>query len=187
MDEFNNLLITSQKPFSQLSRKEGFSNFKDLSKYVKQLPYQRISNNNNYALVLIEKRGTCSSKHAFLKQVALENDFDVTLHIGIYKMYEKNTNGVGPILKKHHLSYLPEAHCYLKYNDGIIDCTKESSNLESFHHSLLIEETILPNQTSDYKIQMHKAFLKNWITEHSISLENDKLWQIREQCIAAIK
>ena len=34
--------------------------------------------------------------------------------LGIYEMSDRNTPGVGRVLTAHGLSYIPEAHCYLR-------------------------------------------------------------------------
>lgn len=187
MEKFNNLIITSTKLLSQSVKERGLLNFKDLTQFVKFLPYKRISNRDDFTLVLTEGQGTCSTKHALLAQVALENNFAVSLHLGIYKMNEQNTTGVGTVLKKYKLNYIPEAHCYLKFENEIIDCTRETTNLESFNHFLLYEEEISTNQIGRYKIQMHRHFLSNWIAEHSVQYNIDQLWHIRELCINTLK
>ncbi len=187
METFNNLNITSNKELSQKVKELGIYNFKDLALFVKKLPYRRVSNRDNNSLVLTEECGTCSTKHAFLAQVATENHFSVTLHLGIYKMSEQNTKGVGSILQQYNLTYIPEAHCYLKLDNQIIDCTKESSNDNPFQDSLLYEEIITPKQIGKYKIELHKMFLKKWLVEHDVTYNLEHLWRIRELCIGSIK
>ncbi len=40
-------------------------------------------------------------------------------------MTERNTPGVGAVLSKHGLAFVPEAHCYLTYEGIRIDVTRE--------------------------------------------------------------
>ena len=63
--------------------------------YVCGLPYGRNSDPNDPLIVLAEQRGTCSTKHALLRRLAIEQGLDVALVVGIYEMTERNTPGVG--------------------------------------------------------------------------------------------
>ena len=48
--------------------------FKELIDKIKNLPYGRNANRYDFTLVLSENKGTCSSKHAFLKDFADKNE-----------------------------------------------------------------------------------------------------------------
>jgi hypothetical protein len=135
-------------------------------------------------LVLSENRGTCSSKHAFIKAVAMENDVtDLKLIIGIYKMTETNTPKIGNEISKNHLAYLPEAHCYLKYGDKTIDITADNSDFDNIKTAILEEIEIEPYQIGQFKIDYHKAFIQKWIMQEKLSLTLAEIWAIREKCI----
>jgi hypothetical protein len=101
-------------------------------------------------------------------------------------MTAENTPGVGGVLDKYRLASLPEAHCYLRYRGSRIDVTHTSSGrreLKFFH-----EEEITPEQIVEYKISLHRQFLQQWIGENDLAGVRDLevLWQIREECIAAL-
>jgi hypothetical protein len=49
-------------------------NFESLLEKVKVIPYGRNLNRHDFSLVLSENKGTCSSKHAFLKDFADKNN-----------------------------------------------------------------------------------------------------------------
>ena len=59
-------------PFTTLMQESGIVSFNDACRFIATIPYQRISNKKDLALVFHERRGTCSSKHAFLKVLADE-------------------------------------------------------------------------------------------------------------------
>ncbi|MCX7549779.1 hypothetical protein [Xanthomarina sp. F2636L] len=184
MDKLYKYPINSNQKLSNKLLKIGISNFEEALSYIQKLPYGRNSNRSDYTLILKEQKGTCSTKHAFLAEIAKQNNIpDVKLYIGIYKMCEENTQGVGTILSKWNLHYIPEAHCYLKINNNIIDITRTSTNISSFTHSILQEEEIIPSQIGNYKVNVHQAFLKEWILKESISFSFESLWDIREACI----
>lgn len=80
-------------------------NWQETINLVKHIPYGRNSNRTNFSLVISENKGTCSSKHAFLKDFAIKNKIpNVQLIIGIYKMNELNTN-IGTTLSDNNISY----------------------------------------------------------------------------------
>ena len=166
----------------------GIHTFHHATTYIKNLPYRRTSAPFPLINVLTEQYGVCSTKHALLKTLANENGHpEIQLVMGIYKMNEWNTHGVGPVLQKYGLQYLPEAHTYLKYQGQVYDLTKMNANLR-FAESLLEELVLQPEQVGPYKIEKHKDYLLKWLYEtrliQKFSLE--QAWQIREECIAAM-
>ena len=182
MDASFNFKLAKKKGLSKLCLDRGLRTYSQICEYVKQLPYGRNSNKNDLSLVLSEQKGTCSTKHAFLAKIAQENTFEnMSLFIGIYKMNNLNTSGIGNILQNHNLEYIPEAHNYLRCNDTILDFT--SSKEFSFEEALIYEERILPEQISNYKVNLHQSFIKSWIVENTIPYSFEKIWNIREQCI----
>src|SRR5271155_4617837 len=100
--------ITASSPLSQGIHGFGITNFAQLVLHVSTIPYGRTTSNSPLA-TLIENRGTCSSKHRLLAEVAQEfRHFEVTLVVGIYEMSEDNTPGVGVVLDAARLDSIPE-------------------------------------------------------------------------------
>ncbi len=179
--------LNNSGQLSKSCRALGLKTFDSVCNYVKILPYGRNSERSDFTLVLKENKGTCSTKHAFLKQIAIENNEPtVVLFLGIYKMNDANTKGVGDILKQYNLEYIPEAHTYLKLNNTILDVTRTVASKITFESSLLSEEIIMPQQIGDYKVNNHKNYLKNWITAYNIPYTFKEIWNIREACITAL-
>ena len=162
-------------------------NFEELIDKVKNIPYGRNANRYDFTLVLSENKGTCSSKHAFLKDFADKNEIkNVKLYIGIFKMNEVNTPKLGDLLSKNNINYIPEAHCYLKINQIAVDATTSDSFYDKIKHDIMEEIEIIPNQVSDFKVEYHKSFLKKWITETNQNNTFEEIWEIREQCISKL-
>lgn len=158
--------------------------FENLIQRVKQIPYGRNANRYDFSLVLSENKGTCSSKHAFLKDFADKNNIqNVKLYIGIFKMNEGNTSKIFPLLSENEVEFIPEAHCYLKINGIPLDVTTSESFYEKIKDEILEEIEIEPNQVSDFKVDYHKSYLKNWIRETNQSKNFEEFWKIRENCI----
>ncbi|HEY1040637.1 MAG TPA: hypothetical protein VGF30_14585, partial [Bacteroidia bacterium] len=120
-----NFEITSTYDISSEFIKRDLYTFHKAADFIKKLPYGRNTNKNDLLTVFNDGCGTCSTKHAVLKQVADKNNFlNIKLVMGIFKMNGNNTPAVAEVLKKHNLSYIPEAHNYLKFNNEIFDYTK---------------------------------------------------------------
>jgi hypothetical protein len=159
-------------------------NFETLIEKVKNIPYGRNANRYDFSLVLSENKGTCSSKHAFLKDFADNNGIEnVKLFIGIFKMNEANTPKLGNLLSNNNIEYIPEAHCYLKINQVPVDVTTVDSFYDKIKQDIIEEIEISPNQVSDFKVEYHKAFLKKWINETNQNNTFEEIWKIREKCI----
>lgn len=179
--------FTADGPITRLFRAIGAHDFEAAALHVLQLPYGRVTDRSKFWLVLGEGRGTCTTKHATLAELAQEQQIDVQLMLGIYEMNGQNTPGVGPVLNRYGLSCIPEAHCYLRYQGERIDVTgipPGAAPIERFLH----EEPITVDQIGAYKNDLHKTFLRDWIARADAtggrSLE--EVWRIREECIAAL-
>jgi hypothetical protein len=161
------------------------SEFKKLCDHVQSLPYGRNANRHDFSLVISEGRGSCSSKHAFLKQKAEELEIpNVELILAMYRMNDKNTPKIGQVLIQNDLSYLPEAHCYLKIGGQRKDLTSLNSDIKGIIEDVIEEVSISPEQVIDFKIQYHKEYLKNWIKDENIPFSFEEIWTFREQCIS---
>jgi hypothetical protein len=167
----------------------GKQDLRSAGQYIQCLPYARNTRPDNPLIVLQEERGTCSTKHACIRRLAIEQDLDIALLVGIYQMTEQNTPGVGEVLGKYGLAFLPEAHCYLLVEGKRIDLTRAIARRAA--NPILVflhEEEIEPAQITSYKIALHKQFLSQWVTDSSRagrwSLE--EIWKIREECIASL-
>lgn len=182
-----NFPLSRDGSLSKLMLAKEILDFKSAIAYVHQLPYGRTTDRSDYRLIIPEQKGTCSTKHAFLKQLAIENKQEtVKLCIGIYQMNEINTKGVGSVLVAHQLNYIPEAHTYLKIYGSVLDITRNATNKASFEDSLLSEQEILPHQIANYKVNWHQNFLKQWIEKEQLPYSFEEIWKIREKCIEAL-
>ena len=182
------LNFTSKDDLTILLKDKDIQNWSDLIEFTRNLPYGRNSNRHDFSLVIKENKGTCSSKHAFLKKVANLNDFKyVKLILGLYRMTHTNTPKIGKTIIDAGLEYIPEAHCYLKLDHQRIDITNTHSDIETLSDAILLEIEIEPEQVADFKVDFHKNYLKNWIHENQIPMSFETVWEIREQCIKELE
>ncbi len=166
-------------------RARGVHDMRAAARHIRDLPYGRIADRTRPLLVLDERRGTCTTKHALLSTLAAEQGIDLALTLGIYEMTEANTPGVGDVLARHGLTTIPEAHCYLTWNGARVDVTRAVEGAEPIRR-FLHEERISPAQIGAYKIEMHRRFLAEWLTRQRPDLDLETAWRVREACIAAL-
>ncbi len=195
----DNFLFSSKDELTSLTISLGIKTWNELTKYIQHLPYGRNANRHDLSLILTEQKGTCSSKHAFLKKIADLNQLEnIKLYIGIYKMNQSNTPKIGNILSEnefgYQLDYIPEAHCYLKINGIEHDFTSNNSDFENLRNEtlndILEEIEIEAHQVNEFKVNYHQEFLKKWIEKQNtlsdFVINFDTLWQLREKCISAL-
>ncbi len=175
--------IISGTQVSALFLQRGIQHFSEAADLIRRLPYSRNKNKQDVTTVLTDGCGTCSTKHALLQLLALENgQTQVQLMLGIIKMRAADTPKIRTTLRRHGLEYLPEAHNYLRIDGQIADYTWEHPL--DFSKDLLAEEVISPDQITAYKVKYHQAFLKTWLEANkAVPFSPEALWAIREQCI----
>ena len=165
--------------FTELMQEAGVVSFNDACRFVSTIPYQRISNKDDLSLVYHERRGTCSSKHAFLKVLAEEQGMDdLQLVLIFFKMSENTHSVLKGLFDLIDLDYIPEAHICLKKGEEYLDFTTRFKwDVSEF----VMEEQIIDIETLlNSKKTMHKNFISNW-NKSKYSLE--EIWSWREQCI----
>ncbi|CAD7800957.1 hypothetical protein CHRY9390_00708 [Chryseobacterium aquaeductus] len=162
----------------------NITNFHSACKFISELLYKRNSDKKNIHCIFDDLGGTCSTKHATLRKLALENNYyEVKLILGIFKMDAEYTEKIENTLERSNLNYIPEAHNYLKIDEEYFDFTKPDSDYAQFKTKLLIEKEIEYNEICEEKISFHKDFLEKWLAEENIPFTLDEIWNIREQCI----
>ncbi|MFD1738375.1 hypothetical protein ACFSCX_17770 [Bacillus salitolerans] len=184
--DFINHKFDKQGDVTSLFIKRDILTLHEAISFVWKLPYGRNSQRDQYSLVLTENRGTCSTKHALLAALCLEQKIPITLMCGIYEMNEENTKGVGGVLDSHHLSYIPEAHCYLYYEGERIDITTFNDNPLNFPYIIKKEISLQPDEIGEKKLAFHQAYVKEWQSSMTSLFSFEQLWNIREQCIKAL-
>jgi hypothetical protein len=185
VDALPDVALISDASASAAFRARGVQDLRAAARHVRDLPYGRITDRARPGLVLEEGRGTCTTKHALLAEVAAAQGVDLALVLGIYEMSEANTPGVGTVLARHGLTAIPEAHCYVGWKGQRIDVTRAVTAVEPIT-SFLHEERIDPVQIGAYKIEMHRRFIAGWVARCRPALNLEDAWRIREACIAAL-
>jgi len=174
--------VLSNSSISSLFKLKGVSTFHEACDFVWKLPYGR-TNDQGLTAVLLEGKGTCSSKHRLLKGLVDELDIDgVELTVGIYLMNENNTPGVGSVLAQSEFDSIPEAHCYLRYDNHRIDLTRSEvvalKPINQFLKEVAVEAEDLP--------AFKEPFHYQYIVENYGNDRAKAVWTCRELCIAVL-
>lgn len=179
--------LNSEDPITQEIIEAGCVSWEDLLRSVRIFKYGRNNNREDFNLVWYERQGTCSSKHAFLLDIARKSKIEnVQLMLGIYLMTGENTPAIKEILDKNDLAGFPEAHCYLKVGNDYVDVTFANSAYEKYSADLLLEREITSEFVIKEKIKFHQEYLRKWNDETATGLDFETLWDIREACITAL-
>ena len=110
-----NFQILGKDEVSEAFLKLGVNDFQSASYYIAHLPYRRNKDKTDLLCVFKDQGGTCSTKHAVLRKLALENRCEaVQLILGIFRMDAAYAPKIANTLQAYGLDYIPEAHNYLK-------------------------------------------------------------------------
>lgn len=185
MSELINFKIQPKGSVSQAFLTRAIFTFAEATVFIQQLPYGRNTNKEDLLSFFDDCKGTCSTKHAVLKKVAIEQGFDeLLLTMGIFKMNAINTPLIAGTLTQYDLPYIPEAHMYLQYRGQRLDFTRINSSASDFQADLLEECEIEPYEITQVKIGKHREFIVQWLLDNPhIPYTPAEIWEIRERCI----
>jgi hypothetical protein len=181
--EKNSKLRSGNIGYSYFESK-GITTFQEACEHVASLPYGRNSNKADVLCILIEEKGTCSTKHVFLQRLAEDLDLNrVKLFIGVFRMNKFVFPKLDEILGESGLSYIPEAHNYLRVDGTIHDYTMPGNSAIQFEEELMFEQEMSAVELNDFKVPFHREFLQRWIETNNVPYSLDEVWDIRERCI----
>lgn len=177
-----NATITSHGEINNAFLKAQIFNLYDAIAFIKKLTYGRTTDREKYLQVLNEKRGACSTKHALLAALADELSIPLKLMLGIVLITEKNSPNAAAILTHYQIEAIPEAHCYLKYDNDTLDITFPESSEFTLNYNLEREIYITPQQIGLFKVTKHQEFIKTWVKDKP-HLNFNLIWAAREHWI----
>ncbi len=123
-DIFPNANIASEGIFSDQFLKIGIESFHDACQWVNDLPYDYNSNMVDSMLIFTEKKGVCLTKHRAIARLAEELNLPIYKNIGFFRLNNEIYSDIDILLSKYGLEYIPQFHCFLKYNDRYVDLTE---------------------------------------------------------------
>lgn len=184
---FPNLRLDPDAPIGRAFRERGVRTLHEALDFEWALPYHRNAKPEDPLAPLVEGCGTSATKHALLLRLSREVRFVVSLQLAFFYMDAENTPEVAGVLESAGLERIPEARCFLRRVDRRIDVTHPNANVNIQPRELFGEETIRPEQVLEYKHQIHRGIMERWArTADAAGLSPDKLWEVRERCIAVL-
>lgn len=159
-------------------------------KYVHQLPYGYNIDRDAPMGLFKENKGTCTTKHAVIATLALEQDYPIHKNIGIYAMTEVLVSGTDTILDKFALPYLPMVHCFLVYKTFRVDLTEgnlngKNSSIEAFIYTTKVAPDI---SGKDEYLLYRKALQEHVLTRKEFEgIAIKTILQAREEGLALLK
>jgi hypothetical protein len=91
---------------------------------VKRLPYGPNPAGDHGLALFDDGCGTCATKHGAIAALAAELGLDVHKTIGFYRLNDEIVTGVGAILARHGLPFVPQIHCFLECGGRYVDLTE---------------------------------------------------------------
>lgn len=178
------LMLNSHDDLTNDIVESGVVTLHDLFRCVRNYRYERIDS-DRLTDVWYHRKGTCSSKHAFVKYVAELNDIEIQLTLVLFKMNATNTPKLKSILEENDLEYIPEAHCVLKVNGEYEDLTFNTSTIKNIENDILDKKEVSLGFILNNKTDFHKDYLETFIANNSEFTKKsfDEIWTIREACI----
>jgi hypothetical protein len=129
--------------------------FQDACRFVHELPYGYNSNRDEPMLLFSEKKGSCTTKHAVIATLAVEQGLPVGKVIGVYAMTEELVTGASAILEEYGLAYVPMVHCFLQSGSIRTDLTEGNHNgkrraINDFLYTQAVSPTI--SEREEYRL-----------------------------------
>lgn len=131
MDLFDKLpqaVIQKKGKMTEKFLELGINDFQEACNYVHNLPYGYNIDKDNPMILFIENRGSCTTKHGVIAQLALELDVNLQKNVGVYKFTEDIVEGAQKIIDKYNIPYIPMVHCFLAYKEYRFDLTEGNFN-----------------------------------------------------------
>lgn len=184
---FKNFELTKNDRLTAYLKELSIFDFYSFLIFIENMPYGRIQDKCNPLSVVIERKGTCSTKHILIAHLLSNYSMkDWELKAGIFYINVEDFTYLSSILNSNQLQKIPEAHCYLTYKNEVFDFTLPYPNL-FFPNQKPLKEIRLPIQDpAEQKLVFHQQYIKEWLIDNKLSISFKNLWDIREQCIEKI-
>lgn len=172
-------------PLSEEAVDRGIISFQSFIEWVSQLPVQQNTNNTDFKLVFDEECGSFDTKHALIKAVAAENEWDqIELFIGLYRMSAKTNRVLADVLRAVNIDYLPQLYTYLTINGSVFDLSEEMGEAEVYSVTGSDAVKIEPHELGEYLINVQRNVFEKWCLKENGVVED--YWMVREKCITLL-
>jgi hypothetical protein len=160
---FPNADIVSSGIFSDQFLRIGIKTFHDACRWVNDLPYDYNSNMVDSLLIFTEKKGVCLTKHGAIARLAEELGLPIQKNIGFFRLNDELYTGIGKLLEKYGLDYIPQIDCFLQYEGSCVDltdgnCTGKNKLIDEFDFIIPVP----PEISMDEMIILYMQYIEKY-------------------------
>ena len=171
--------------FSKIFLRQGIHSFHSACRQVKAMTYGANSDSTQSKLLLEENQGTCSTKHGAIAHLAQELNLPIYKNLGFYRLNDTIVTGVNDIIAPYELSYIPQIHCFLGYENYRVDLTEGNCNGKNQtidDYDFIVQ--VQPDPSSEEKLACYLGTLRRYF-EFAPELKavgEENVLEILEEC-----
>ena len=158
--------------------------------WVKNLPYGSNSSNNDSLIIFQEAKATCTNKHGIISRLAGELNLEVYKNLGFYQLNDEIMTGVSKIIEPYGLSFIPQIHCFLEYQNYRVDLTEGNCNGKN---KIIDDYDFIVRVKPDLTYQEHEAYYLEYLEKYFLiepklkELGTIKVSEILAECEQQLK
>lgn len=182
--------IVGEGTMARAFRGLDIGTFHEACRHVHQLPYGYNSDRDDLMILFIEKKGSCTTKHAVIATLASELDLPVNKKVGIYAMTEALVTGAQEILVRYRLPYVPVVHCFLNYQGRWVDLSEGNRNGKNgpIDHFLFTADVAATISAKDEYRLYRQALIDHVMTRPELEgIDMKTVLKAREEGLALLK
>ena len=168
----------------------NLTTFHQACHWVKNLPYDSNSSNNDSLIIFQEAKATCTNKHGIISRLAGELNLEVYKNLGFYQLNDKIVTGVSKIIEPYGLSFIPQIHCFLEYQNYRVDLTEGNCNGKN---KTIDDYDFIVRVKPDLTYQEHEAYYLEYLEKYFLiepklkELGTIKVSEILAECEQQLK
>jgi hypothetical protein len=157
--------ISSSGAISQQFYHRNLTTFHQACHWVKNLPYGSNSSNDDSLIIFQEGKATCTNKHGIISRLAEELNLEIYKNLGFYRLNDATVTGVNAIVEPYGLSFIPQIHCFLEYQNYRVDLTEGNCNgknktIEDYDFVVRVKPDLTHQEHETYYLEnLEKYFL----------------------------
>jgi len=177
--------IVSQK-FYQLN----LTTFHQACYWLKNLPYGSNSSNDDSLIIFQEGKAACTNKHGIISRLAAELNLEIYKNLGFYRLNDAVVTGVNKIIEPYSLSFIPQIHCFLEYQNYRIDLTEGNCNGKN---KTIEDYDFVVQVKPDLTHQEHEAYYLEYLAKYFLiepklkELGGIKILELLAECEQQLK
>ena len=175
---------------SEQFRQLDLDTFHQACHWVKNLPYGSNSSNDDSFIIFAEKKATCTNKHGIIYRLAEELNLEIHKNLGFYRLDDAIVTGVNAIIEPYGLSFIPQIHCFLKYQNYRVDLTEGNCNGKN---KTIEDYDFVVRVKPDLTHQKHEAYYLEYLKKYFLiepklkELSENKILELLEECEQQLK